>query len=307
MTVEALSGVSHEAFFDPAGLTAGVGANATSGVLKPTTFGSNVLDHIEWESGTLKVNLTGSHVGKHLDFLDVDGELALTVAVDDAVAADGLLTWSVPDQPWESGDLLMVRLYSKDAGAVRSQGALRKARRLLLGMRVRGRPYSFTVVEDLATGSTPEARCLSPTPRRPPRPWPSSPATTAATSRSRRPGASPPRGGSTSRPSPAIAPRCRLSRASGGSASATVTVTVTDVSPEPPPGPTNSTATEVPEGIDLAWDEIEGVPRAAFGAIPSTSSGATAYGDGALYDRSYGQPGFPSYLTTAACPDDQAQ
>ena len=113
VTVEALSGISHEAFFDPAGLTAGVGANATSGVLKPTTFGSNVLDRIEWESGTLKVNLTGSHVGKHIDFLDVDGELALTVAVDDAVAADGLLTWSVPDQPWESGDLLMVRLYSK--------------------------------------------------------------------------------------------------------------------------------------------------------------------------------------------------
>ena len=113
VTAEALSGVVHEAFFDPAGLTAGVGANATSGVLKPTTFGSNVLDRIEWESGTLKVNLTGSHVGQHIDFLDVDGELALTVAVDDAVAADGLLTWSVPDQPWESGDLLMVRLYSR--------------------------------------------------------------------------------------------------------------------------------------------------------------------------------------------------
>ena len=113
VTAEALSGISHEAFFDPAGLTAGVGANATSGVLKPTTFGSNVLDRIEWESGALKVNLTGSHVGKHLDFLDVDGELALTLEVDDAVAADGLLTWAVPDQPWESGDLLMVRLYSK--------------------------------------------------------------------------------------------------------------------------------------------------------------------------------------------------
>ena len=113
VTVEALSGIVHEAFFDPADLSSGIGANATSGVLKPTTFGSNVLDRIEWESGTLKVNLTGSHVGKHLDFLDVDGELALTVAVDDAVAADGLLTWAVPDQPWESGDLLMVRLYSK--------------------------------------------------------------------------------------------------------------------------------------------------------------------------------------------------
>ena len=87
VTVTAPSGVTHEALFDPVDLTAGVGANSTSGVLKPTAFGSDTLDRIEWESGTLKVNLTGSHAGRHIDFLDTDGELVASVAVDDAVTS----------------------------------------------------------------------------------------------------------------------------------------------------------------------------------------------------------------------------
>ena len=153
VTVTAPSGVTHEAFFDPADLSPGVGANSSSGVLKPSTFGSNSLERIEWASGTLKVNLTGSHAGQHLDFLDQDGELVESVAVDDAVSSGGLLTWSVPAQPWESDDKLMARLYRKTMELCAPREHFAKPGACYQDPVFAGAPFSFTVAEDIAVGS----------------------------------------------------------------------------------------------------------------------------------------------------------
>ena len=153
VTVTAPSGVTHEALFDPADLSPGVGANSSSGVLKPTTFGSNSLDRIEWASGTLKVNLTGSHAGQHLDFLDQDGELVASVAVDAAVSSGGLLTWSVPNQPWESDDKLMARLYRKTTELCAPREHFAKPGACYQDPVFTGAPFSFTVAEDIAVGS----------------------------------------------------------------------------------------------------------------------------------------------------------
>ena len=153
LTVTPLDGVTHEALFDPVDLTAGVGANATSGSLKPTAFGDNTLDRIEWESGTLKINLTGSHAGKHIDFLGTDGELVESVAVDDAVSSGGLLTWSVPNQPWRDGDLLMVRLYRKTTELCAEREHFAKPAACYTAPTFTGAPYTFTVAEDARVGS----------------------------------------------------------------------------------------------------------------------------------------------------------
>ena len=153
VTVTAPSGVTHEAFFDPVDLNPGVGANSSSGVLKPTTFGSNSLDRIEWASGTLKVNLTGSHAGQHIDFLDAAGDLLLTLQVDDATADGVTLTWAVAEQPWESDDKLMARLYRKTMELCAPREHFAKPGACYQDPVFAGAPFSFTVAEDIAVGS----------------------------------------------------------------------------------------------------------------------------------------------------------
>ena len=75
----------HEAFFDPVSIGSGVGADASNGVLALTAFtvGSTntSLQSLKWESGsaTLTLSALASLSGHTLDFIALDGTVALTL------------------------------------------------------------------------------------------------------------------------------------------------------------------------------------------------------------------------------------
>ena len=107
----------HEAFFDPMAIGAGVGADGTNGVLKPAAFtvggASATITSLKWESGTvtMALNPSASLAGHAIDFIALDGSVTTTLSFDDATqGGGGALTWSVPNQPWNAGDLLMLRV-----------------------------------------------------------------------------------------------------------------------------------------------------------------------------------------------------
>ena len=123
VTVTAPEGTLHEAFFDPAGIGSAVGSDADNGVLEPASFtlegaGNVNIDRVEWESGRVEVELdphsAGGLANHHMDFIALDGSTALRLDFDDAaeVNRDGTraFSWNVCTQPWESGDLLMLRM-----------------------------------------------------------------------------------------------------------------------------------------------------------------------------------------------------
>ncbi len=125
--VTAPSRVLHEAFFDPVTVGTAVAADGTNGVLKPAAFtdgngASATLQRISYEppltgsgqTGTVKLTLsphTGL-TGQTVEFIELDGSVSLSLDVADATvdAANGTLSWSVDSQPWEDGDMLMVRI-----------------------------------------------------------------------------------------------------------------------------------------------------------------------------------------------------
>ncbi len=128
VTVNAPSGTLHEAFFDPVTVGTAIGADSTNGVLKPTAFtdgnsASATLQRIAWEApstgsgqaGAVKLKLT-PHTGlaNHVvDFIALDGKVILSLDAADATvdAASNTLSWSVSSQPWEDGDMLMLRIH----------------------------------------------------------------------------------------------------------------------------------------------------------------------------------------------------
>ena len=118
ITVTAPAGTLHEAFFDPVAIGAGVGADGANGVLKPAAFtvggASATITSLKWESGTvtMELNPSVSLAGHAIDFIALDGSVALTLSFDDATQSGGALTWSVANQPWNAGDLLMLRIGS---------------------------------------------------------------------------------------------------------------------------------------------------------------------------------------------------
>ena len=82
------------------------------------------ISRIEWESGREGIEL-GPHgatglANHHMDFIALDGSVPLRLDFDDAVEveSDGkrALVWNVCDQPWESGDLLMLRVSESEPG-----------------------------------------------------------------------------------------------------------------------------------------------------------------------------------------------
>ena len=81
---------AHEAFFDPVDIGDAVGADATNGVLKPTTFthdGTPVtISGLKWENGTVTLELspTASLADYNLDFIDVTGTTTLSLTSDNA-------------------------------------------------------------------------------------------------------------------------------------------------------------------------------------------------------------------------------
>ena len=125
-------GALHEAFFDPAPLGVGVGANSASGgvgALKPAEFTHNgatvAIEQIEWSTNTNKVALKLSNrsaklAGHHIDFIELDASVSLRLDIDDAETTSTgygqTLSWEVCRQPWHPGDQLMLRI-AKSAAA----------------------------------------------------------------------------------------------------------------------------------------------------------------------------------------------
>ncbi len=119
VTVTAPEGTLHELFFDPVTVGSTVSADGTNGVLKPAAFtdangGSATIGSIAWQAGTVKVGVTPDDAlaGHVVDIIELDGTVSLSLDVADAAvdAVSGTLSWSVASQPWEDGDLLMVRI-----------------------------------------------------------------------------------------------------------------------------------------------------------------------------------------------------
>ena len=140
VTTTAPSGTTHELFFDPVTVGSSVVADGTNGVLKPAAFtdangGSATIHSVSYEAsstgsgqaGTVKVGVTpdGALGGQIVDFIELDGTVSLSLDVADAVVdaptgsepapgsnrgQAGTLSWSVASQPWEGGDMLMVRI-----------------------------------------------------------------------------------------------------------------------------------------------------------------------------------------------------
>ena len=125
VTVTAPEGTLHEAFFDPATLGAGVGADSTNGVIKPAGFTvdetSTSITGLKWENGSVVLTLSPyvSLTGHKVEFIELDGSVGLSLDVDDAAvdAGAGTLTWGVSGEPWEDGDLLMLRIVGAESSA----------------------------------------------------------------------------------------------------------------------------------------------------------------------------------------------
>ena len=90
---------------------------------------ATTIDSIVWESpstgsgqaGTVRMEFSPSAPpsGHHVDFIAVDGSVALRLKIDDATqTVDGdstALSWGVCSQPWEAGDKLMLRISESGA------------------------------------------------------------------------------------------------------------------------------------------------------------------------------------------------
>ncbi len=143
LTVTAPMGTVHEAFFDPASTSLGLGFQGSQGSLSPASFtygrSTVAITRITWSSiGFLTMILSPSVSlsGKHVEFIKTDGTLAAKLSIDrgdlsggggigvsseenpEAAAAQAqaqaagakFLFWLVPSAPWKAGDKLMIRI-----------------------------------------------------------------------------------------------------------------------------------------------------------------------------------------------------
>ncbi len=136
VTVSAPEGTRHELFFDPVTDGTTVTADAANGVLKPASFtaansASAMIEGISYESGTVEIEVTPDDAlsGHILDIIELDGTVSLSLDAFDATvdAANDTLSWSVSEQPWEDGDLLMVRIREAPPSC-RTSGAVSNSR-----------------------------------------------------------------------------------------------------------------------------------------------------------------------------------
>ena len=116
VAVTAPADTLHEAFFDPVAIGNAVGADGANGVLKPVAFtvggASATVTSLKWEAGTVTMVLSPAAplAGHAIHFIALNGVVTSALAVDDATRSGGTLTWSVATQPWNAGDLLMLRI-----------------------------------------------------------------------------------------------------------------------------------------------------------------------------------------------------
>ena len=104
VTVTAPAGTVAEAFVDPVAQGQAVSANTTIG-----TF--------SYQGNTLRADLSVATASNQtIDFIELDGDTRLSLAVSAARNANGVLSWTVNKRPWESGDLLMARVSAPAPG-----------------------------------------------------------------------------------------------------------------------------------------------------------------------------------------------
>ena len=339
VTVVSVEGVDHEAFFDPVAIGPGSGAGGADGTLNPTSFSldgvSSTLTSIEWRAGTLTVDLdvpASADSQRHLDFLDLAGDLILTVAVKEAtVNPNGDLAWTVGGQPWENGALLMVRVHKKTTNLCTPKIGFALPGACYTPPEFPGQPYAFTVSEDADAGD--EVGTLSVT-----FPGDDNPKTLSITS-----GNDDRRFALADNGDLTVAGKLNYETTSSYTltvqadagrwqrSETTVTVTVADVSPEFAPVPDNFAAVAVDGGYDLSWDAVEGAGRYAVQYRPHDGSytsqsefftyvtshdlrftvrcGTTYFfrwfseGDGVLYDRIIGEVPVELEAVSAPCED----
>ena len=105
----------------------GAGADGDSGVLKPTALSladgtSAALRSVKWQPSAAEMRLEphAKLPGYHADFIALDGSVSLRLDFDDASeTGEGdsrALSWPVCVRPWESGDLLMLRISESPPG-----------------------------------------------------------------------------------------------------------------------------------------------------------------------------------------------
>ncbi len=131
VTVTAPVGTVHEAFFDPATIGSGDGyissGDLSTGDLSPaafstgdttstgdaTTTGDTIAISSLYRTGdavTMSLSPYNALAGHTLDFITGDGTTMLSLAGGTGDATAGTLTWAVSEQPWSSGDQLMLRI-----------------------------------------------------------------------------------------------------------------------------------------------------------------------------------------------------
>ena len=111
-------GTLYEAFFDPAAIGQGVGANSSNGILQPTAITAEgyatEIKSLVWQNGSVTLTLSPyvSLLGQTLDFIAQDGTIALSLPVKSATVNDaaGTLTWTQATRPWSADDRFMLRL-----------------------------------------------------------------------------------------------------------------------------------------------------------------------------------------------------
>ena len=122
--VFAPEGTLHEAFFDPVNIDDAVGADNANGELEPMDFEYDdreaAIEALRWRDGqvelTLEVEDDLPDLASHrMDFIALDGSVALRLLFEDAIEfadEDDIATfvWGVCEQPWQNGDLLMLRI-----------------------------------------------------------------------------------------------------------------------------------------------------------------------------------------------------
>ena len=97
VTATAPEGTLAEALFDPLAVGAAVTATTTVGT-------------IGWEAGEVRATLSQNVTGHVLDFIALDGTVSLSLTAASATSTAETLSWAVSSQPWEDGDLLMLRI-----------------------------------------------------------------------------------------------------------------------------------------------------------------------------------------------------
>ena len=120
VTVTAPANSLHEAFFDPVTVGTAVKADATNGVLKPTSFtvggAATEITSLEWSDSNQVVLTLDPHVSLsghvYWTSLRLDGNITLSLLADEATANStaGTYTWTMSSQPWADGDKLMLRI-----------------------------------------------------------------------------------------------------------------------------------------------------------------------------------------------------